>query len=84
MKCKTELKQVVFLGMEKLYSTADAARVLGLKPSTLVAWRCLGRGPAFKKMGNNGNVRYSEEDIATFLSGCVVMPRQKSSASDEP
>lgn len=60
--------------MATLYDTAQAAERLHLRPSTLVTWRCLGRGPAYKKIG--GRVMYEDSDIATFLERCTVSPER--------
>jgi len=45
--------------------TKEAATVLGVKETTLEAWRCRGGGPAFLKLG--GAVRYRESDLEAFM-----------------
>ena len=46
--------------------TSDAAKALGLKKSTLEAWRCRGGGPSFVRFG--GAIRYREEDLDRFIT----------------
>ena len=45
--------------------TGEAAQFLGLRESTLEAWRCRGGGPVFLKLGKA--VRYREEDLQAFV-----------------
>ena len=45
--------------------TENAAKKLGLKKSTLEAWRCRGGGPQFVKMGKA--VLYRQEDLDAFV-----------------
>ncbi len=57
----------------RLLTTAEAARVLGMKPQTLVLWRCKRRYPLrFLKMG--GAVRYTIADLLKFLEAAGVAP----------
>ncbi len=46
-------------------NTKQAARALGVKPSTLEVWRCRGDGPTYLKIGRA--VRYRLEDLEAFL-----------------
>lgn len=46
----------------------DAARKLGVEPSTLRKWRVLRKGPASFKVA--GRVVYKETAIAEYLSAC--------------
>ncbi len=48
-----------------LFTTQTAADYLGLKISTLEAWRLQGRGPMYKKIGRL--VRYTESDLLAYL-----------------
>jgi excisionase family DNA binding protein len=48
-------------------TTAEAAKILGLKKGTLEVWRYQGKGPLFHKIGRL--VRYSEADIEAFING---------------
>lgn len=45
--------------------TEEAAEVLGVKKSTLEAWRCRGGGPTFLKIGKC--VRYRTSDLENFM-----------------
>lgn len=53
-----------------LLSNADAARLLGLAPSTLRLWRHLGKGPRFVKLGEakQANVAYDEAEVLAFVA----------------
>ncbi len=51
-----------------LFTTQTAADYLGLKISTLEAWRLQGRGPMYKKIGRL--VRYTESDLLAYLDSC--------------
>ena len=59
--------------MEKMnFNTKEAVkylRALGLnfKPSTLEVWRCLGKGPRYKKVARK--VYYEESDLNEFIKG---------------
>ena len=46
--------------------TQEAAKVLGLRKSTLEAWRCRGGGPRFVRLG--GAIRYRSEDLERFIA----------------
>ena len=46
--------------------TNEAAQLLGVKKSTLEAWRCRGGGPVFLKLGKAA--RYRLEDIEAFIN----------------
>jgi excisionase family DNA binding protein len=52
---------------KKILTTEPAAAYLGLKRSTLEAWRCRGGGPVFLKLGKA--VRYRQSDLDKFLEG---------------
>jgi len=45
--------------------TKEAATYLGLKKSTLEAWRCRGGGPKYSKFGNA--VRYRLTDLEAWI-----------------
>ena len=51
---------------EELITTEEAARHLGLKPSTLLNWRSDNRGPAFFKIGRL--VYYRRSDLEAWVS----------------
>ena len=44
----------------------ELAELLGVRRNTLAKWRCSGGGPPYIKMC--GRVRYSREDVRTWLS----------------
>lgn len=52
--------------MTPLITTVEAARRLGLHPTTLGTWRVEGRGPKYVKLGAR-KVRYRESDIEDWL-----------------
>lgn len=43
-----------------------AARYLDSSTNTLADWRCKGKGPAYKKIGQR-MVRYRKEDLDAFM-----------------
>lgn len=49
-----------------LMTEREAADLLRIAPKTLTRWRWAGKGPRFHKIG--GAVRYSETDLADFIS----------------
>jgi hypothetical protein len=51
--------------IEKLIADDVAAAKLGVKVNTLTAWRALGQGPPFVKIGRR--VFYEDRDLATWL-----------------
>lgn len=46
-------------------TTEQAAELLGLKRTTLEAWRCRGGGPQFIKLGRA--VRYRQADLEEWI-----------------
>lgn len=52
-----------------LIADAEAARFLGISPSTMRSWRCRGVGPRFVKLGSGKKaaVRYDLRDLAQFI-----------------
>lgn len=63
----------------KLFTTKEAADLLGLKPQTLELWRMQTKGPAFVKMGRS--VRYREEDLQAYIHS---LHTQTSTSQDLP
>lgn len=47
-----------------LVNEHEAAKLLGLRVTTLRRWRWAGRGPAYRKIG--GAVRYHLADLSAF------------------
>lgn len=51
---------------EELLSTAEAARMLALKPQTLRKWRADGTGPKYVRVGSKA-VRYRKRALAEYI-----------------
>lgn len=51
------------------FDTKQAAGYLGLKRTTLEAWRCRGGGPKFVKLGRL--VKYRQSDLDDFIKAQV-------------
>ncbi len=64
-------------GTSAVKKTEPAAVYIGVKKSTMEAWRCRGGGPAFVKMGRA--VRYRISDLDKFLED-----RARTSTSQKP
>ena len=52
--------------LQALLTPAEAAKILGLKPSTLCYWRSRG-GPGLPYVKSGRLVRYRPEDIEEFI-----------------
>lgn len=52
------------------FSTDDAAKLIGVSPKTLANWRCLGKGPAYIRLGKSprAQVLYRYEDLDAWLN----------------
>lgn len=57
---------------DELISTRTAARILGLSPRTLEAWRHRGRGPRCYRVGHA--VKYRAGDVRRYLEQSVLVP----------
>ena len=53
----------------------EAAAIIRVKPSTLIAWRHQGRGPKYLKIGRS--CFYRESDIRDWLDAQYVIPVPK-------
>lgn len=51
-----------------LISEREAAELLAVAPGTLQAWRRVGHGPRYFKLGGK-TIRYSRQDLATWIEG---------------
>lgn len=60
---------------ERLLSQEEAARVVGVKATTLNTWRHQGKGPKFLKLGRS--CFYRPGDIETWLDEQCVVPIPK-------
>ena len=57
--------------MSRKFNTLEAANWLGLKPSTLEAWRCRKIGPRYAKLGRR--VLYDQNDLEIWFASRSVM-----------
>lgn len=55
-----------------IYTCEDAADFVSVKVQTLAAWRMLGRGPAFIRLGRA--IRYRRADLERYLEEQTVRP----------
>ena len=53
---------------DPLISSLNVARLLGLQPQTLRAWRLRGKGPKYIRLGDNSRSRvaYRQSDILAW------------------
>jgi len=58
--------------VDRLLSTSEAARYLGVREQLLVTWRYENRGPAFHRLGRL--VRYSTDELAAWVEEQRVAP----------
>ena len=58
--------------MNRVLMTKEAARLLGLSPSTLATWRCRGSGPPVVRVGRK-RVGYRLEDLISYVRQCSEM-----------
>lgn len=51
-------------------TSTEAAALIGVRPQTLAAWRCLGRGPSYVKLspGRYGRILYNLNDLEEWLT----------------
>jgi hypothetical protein len=61
---------------EKILDQRETAAFLKVAENTLEAWRWLGKGPPYSKLGGrkNGAVRYRMSDLLQFLRDTQVRP----------
>ena len=64
----------------QLLTTSEAARILGIKPQTLRAWRLIGRSPAYVRLGSGKFARacYTRGELERWIAA-----RTFTSTSDE-
>lgn len=56
-----------------LVSSTTAAEMLGISSGTLANWRCLGKGPAYVRLGERHSpILYRVSDIEAWLDSRVV------------
>ena len=51
-----------------LVDEREAAKIIGLRVATLRNWRCLRKGPRYRKVGQR-MVRYHRADLVAFITG---------------
>lgn len=60
--------------MPELYTTEQAAKILGVSYSTLVHWRLRKKGPRYRK--NGSWIRYEKEALIEWAEGEKVNGRK--------
>ena len=69
--------------MERLLTTAQAAKALGLRPQTLRKWRHLGRGPRYVRLGGRtGRAMYAPEALEEWVSSNTYTGTMEESAHE--
>lgn len=55
--------------VDEALSSAQAAAMIGVRPTTLEIWRCKGKGPRFVKLGTakQAPVVYARSEVASWL-----------------
>jgi len=57
---------------QELLTREEAAELLGIRPQTLAAWKCLGRqGPPYVRVGMRA-IRYRRSDLEAWLAARTV------------
>ena len=54
--------------MSDSVSTAEAARMIGVKAHTLRVWRCQGRGPKYCRLSPRGRAVYRRCDVESWIA----------------
>ena len=54
--------------ISRLYKEAEAAEILSVSLATMRRWRLAGSGPNFRKLRGSAAVRYSQEDLNTYIA----------------
>lgn len=49
--------------MDEELTSAEAAKYLGIRPTTLACWRSQGKGPAYTKLGR---IVYKKSDLDSY------------------
>lgn len=55
--------------VDEALSSAQAAAMIGVRPTTLEIWRCKGKGPSFRKLGTakQAPVVYARGEVQRWL-----------------
>lgn len=56
--------------VDEALSSAQAAAMIGVRPTTLEIWRCKGKGPSFRKLGSakQAAVIYARSEVERWLT----------------
>lgn len=49
----------------------QVAKKLNVSVATLRRWRWEGSGPQFRKLNGTGSIRYTVDDIETYIDACL-------------
>ena len=62
-------ESAIHIGRNRLLSEQEAAEFLGLKPTTLTTWRCVGRYPdlPYIRLGGGRAIRYRLADLEAWV-----------------
>jgi hypothetical protein len=66
---------------ENPLTTEQAATVIGVKPTTLAAWRHFGRGPKYLKIGRSCFYRRCDIEIWMDAQAVIPIPRVSENAA---
>ena len=58
----------------------ETAALLGVRPQTLLTWRCQGRGPRYLKVGRR--CYYRRPDVETWLQGQLRDPAKHGAVAE--
>lgn len=72
MKSQSILTPPVAAAPLKLLKPSEVADMLGVKASTLEAWRCRGTGPSLPWVKVGAAVRYRPADVAKLIDAGTV------------
>jgi predicted site-specific integrase-resolvase len=57
----------------KFFTPVEVAELLGVKVQTLSVWRCNGRYPELRWHKSGRRIRYSEQDVYSFIQSALVV-----------
>lgn len=64
---------------DMLLDNDTAAYFVSAKPQTLIAWRMLGKGPPYVRIGRS--IRYRKSDLVNWLEEQTVRPGKRELAT---
>lgn len=62
----TAAARLAGLGLERMLTTEDVARFIGVSVDTLYAWRSVGAGPHAHRFGKH--LRFTRDDLLAFVA----------------